>query len=221
MMPRERILILFLVILCGLLVATAVHPFDRSTWIMEVAPVLIVVPILVLTYRRLSLTPLLYYLIFLHAIVLITGGAYTYARVPLGFWLERLFSFSRNDYDRIGHFFQGLVPALLAREVLLRLGYVSNRRMASFLAICFAMAVSAWYELIEWAASVSLGAKADDFLGTQGDPWDTQWDMFMCFIGAVVAMAGLTGVQDRQIERLAPDLGSRGAAPCTRAGHNT
>ena len=201
-MPRERILIIFLLILCGLLAASAVHPYDRATWIMEVAPVLIVVPVLVLTYRRLPLTSLLYVLIFLHAIVLITGGAYTYARVPLGFWLEGLFSLSRNNYDRIGHFFQGLVPALLARELLLRRGYVSNRRMASFLAICFAMAVSAWYELIEWAAAVVLGQKADDFLGTQGDPWDTQWDMFMCFVGAVVAMTGLTREQDRQIERL-------------------
>jgi putative membrane protein len=198
-MPRERILIIFLVILCGLLAASAVNPYDRATWFMEVAPVLIVVPILVLTYRRFPLTPLLYFLIFLHAIVLITGAAYTYARVPLGFWLQDLFQFSRNNYDRIGHFFQGLVPALLARELLLRLGYVTNRRVASFLAICFAMAVSAWYELIEWAAAVVLGQRANDFLGNQGDPWDTQWDMFMCFIGAVVAMIGLSREQDRQI----------------------
>jgi putative membrane protein len=198
-MPRERILIIFLVILCGLLAASAVNPYDRATWFMEVAPVLIVVPILVLTYRRFPLTPLLYFLIFLHAIVLITGAAHTYARVPLGFWLQDLFQFSRNNYDRIGHFFQGLVPALLARELLLRLGYVTNRRVASFLAICFAMAVSAWYELIEWAAAVVLGQRANDFLGNQGDPWDTQWDMFMCFIGAVVAMIGLSREQDRQI----------------------
>ncbi len=202
MISRERILIIFLVILCGILAASAVNPYDRVTWIMEVAPVLIVAPILVLTYRRFPLTPLLYVLIFLHAIVLITGGAYTYARVPLGFWLEGLFQFSRNNYDRIGHFFQGLVPALLARELLLRLGYVMNRRVASFLAICFAMAVSAWYELIEWAAALVLGQKADDFLGNQGDPWDTQWDMFMCFVGAIVAMTGLTREQDRQIESL-------------------
>lgn len=201
-MHRERILIMFLIILCGLLVGTAVHPFDRTTWLMEVAPVLIVLPLLVLTYRRFSLTPLLYMLIFLHAIVLITGGSYTYARVPLGFWMQDLFLFTRNNYDRIGHFFQGLVPALAAREVLVRLGFVSNRRMASLLAICVAMAISAWYELIEWAAAVVLGQKADDFLGTQGDPWDTQWDMFMCFVGSVVAMLGMTREQDQQIERL-------------------
>lgn len=199
-MSRERILIYFFVILCGLLAVTAVNPYDRITWFMEVAPVLIVLPALALTYRRLPLTPLLYILIFLHAIVLITGGAYTYARVPLGFWFQDLLLQGRNNYDRLGHFFQGLVPALLARELLIRLGYVSNRRVASFLAICFAMAVSAWYELIEWAAAVVLGQKADDFLGTQGDPWDTQWDMFLCFIGAVVAMVGLSREQDRQID---------------------
>jgi putative membrane protein len=203
-MPRERILILitYLLILCGMIVATAIHPYDRATWFMEVAPVLVVVPILILTYRRFPLTPLLYLLVFLHAIVLITGGAYTYARVPLGFWFQDLLLQSRNNYDRLGHFFQGLVPALLARELLLRLGYVANRRMASILAICVAMAISAWYELIEWAAAVVLGQKADDFLGTQGDPWDTQWDMFMCLIGAVVAMIGLSRVQDRQIDSL-------------------
>jgi putative membrane protein len=199
-MLTERIQLIFLGILCGLLIATAIHPYDRATWLMEVAPIFIVVPILVLTYRRLTLTPLIYFLIFLHAIILITGGAYTYARVPLGFWFADLFHLSRNHYDRLGHFFQGLVPSLLAREILLRLGYISNRRMASFLAICFAMAVSAWYELIEWAAAVALGQKADDFLGTQGDPWDTQWDMFMCFIGSVVAMLGLSREQDQQIE---------------------
>jgi putative membrane protein len=201
MIPRERTLFLLLIVIVGLLAATGIKPYDRSTWLMEVAPVLIAVPILVLTYRRFPLTPLLYFLLFLHAIVLITGGAHTYARVPLGFWLQDIFSLSRNHYDRIGHFFQGLVPALLAREILLRGGFVTNRRMAAFLAICIAMAISAWYELIEWAAAVILGQGADAFLGTQGDPWDTQWDMFMCFIGSVVAMLTLSWVQDRQMEK--------------------
>jgi putative membrane protein len=201
MIPRERTLFLLLIVIVGLLAATGIKPYDRSTWLMEVAPVLIAGPVLVLTYRRFPLTPLLYFLIFLHAIVLITGGAYTYARVPLGFWLQDIFSLSRNHYDRIGHFFQGLVPALLAREILLRGGFVTNRRMAAFLAICIAMAISAWYELIEWAAAVILGQGADAFLGTQGDPWDTQWDMFMCFIGSVVAMLTLSWVQDRQMEK--------------------
>ncbi len=202
-MSRERMLIVFLFLLCCLLAVSGIRPYDRATWLMETAPVFIALPILILTYRRFPLTSLLYVLIFLHATVLITGGAYTYARVPLGFWAQDLFHLGRNNYDRLGHFFQGLVPALAAREVLLRRGYVSNRRMAAFLAICFAMAVSAWYELIEWLAAVSLGQKADDFLGTQGDPWDTQWDMFMCFLGALVAMFGLTREHDRQMAGLA------------------
>lgn len=198
-MSRERILLLLLIVIVALLAVTAIKPYDRGTWLMEVAPVLIALPLLVLTYRRFPLTSLLYILIFLHAIVLITGGAYTYARVPLGFWLQDLFSLSRNHYDRIGHFMQGFVPALLAREILLRGGFVTNRRMAAFLALCIAMAISAWYELIEWAAAVILGQGADAFLGTQGDPWDTQEDMFMCFIGAIVALLTLSREQDRQM----------------------
>lgn len=198
-MSRERILLLLLIVIVALLAVTAIKPYDRRTWLMEVAPVLIALPLLVLTYRRFPLTSLLYILIFLHAIVLITGGAYTYARVPLGFWLQDLFSLSRNHYDRIGHFMQGFVPALLAREILLRGGFVTNRRMAAFLAVCIAMAISAWYELIEWAAAVILGQGADAFLGTQGDPWDTQEDMFMCFIGAIVALLTLSREQDRQM----------------------
>lgn len=199
MVPRERILVALLVVIGVFLAVTAIKPYDRGTWLMEVAPVLIACPVLILTYRRFPLTSLLYILIFLHAVVLITGGAYTYARVPLGFWLQDLFSLSRNHYDRIGHFMQGFVPALLAREILLRGGFVTNLRMAAFLAVCIAMAISAWYELIEWAAAVILGQGADAFLGTQGDPWDTQKDMFLCFIGAIVALLTLSREQDRQM----------------------
>jgi putative membrane protein len=202
MKQRDRVLIFLLSMIIVLLAGTAINPYDRTTWLMEVAPVLLVCPVLVLTYRRFPLTSLLYGLLFLHAIVLIVGGAYTYARVPLGFWMRDLFSFSRNNYDRIGHFLQGVVPALLMREVLLRKGYVSNPRMAAFLSLCTAMAISAWYELLEWAAAVSLGQGADAFLGTQGDPWDTQWDMFMCFSGAMVALVSLARAQDRQIKEL-------------------
>lgn len=201
-MTKERHLTILCIVVVVLLVATAINPYDRTTWFMEVAPVMIVAPLLVLTYRRFPLTSLLYMLIFFHAIILITGGAYTYARVPLGFWLQDLFSFSRNNYDRIGHFFQGFVPALATREILLRNRFVTNRHMAGLLSLCVAMAISAWYELIEWAAALILGQSADAFLGTQGDQWDTQWDMFMCFAGAAAAMTGLTGVQDRQIARI-------------------
>jgi putative membrane protein len=138
------------------LVFSGIAPYDRATWWMEVAPVLIAAPVLVATYRRFPLTTLLYVLIALHALVLIVGGAYTYARVPFGFWLQDLFSLSRNPYDKIGHFMQGLVPALAAREILVRAVQVARSRMASFLALCVALAVSAVYELIEWAAAVAL-----------------------------------------------------------------
>jgi putative membrane protein len=141
-------------------------------------------------------------LIAAHALVLIAGGAYTYARVPLGFWIQDLLGTVRNPYDKIGHFMQGFVPALVAREILIRGGYVVGRRMTGFLCICIAMAISASYELIEWAAAVSLGQGADEFLGTQGDPWDTQSDMFMALLGSTSAMALLAGWHDRQLNRL-------------------
>lgn len=197
-MPRERYLVGLLIIIIGLLMFTVIRPYDRATWLMEVAPVLIAAPVLISTYKRFPLSSLLYFLIFLHAVVLIVGGAYTYARVPFGYWLQHIFALSRNPYDRIGHFFQGLVPALVAREILIRGSYITNKRMAAFLSLCVAMAISAWYELIEWGTAVALGQAADDFLGTQGDPWDTQWDMFMCFCGALFSMAALSGIQDRQ-----------------------
>jgi putative membrane protein len=201
-MTRKRTISILLLSAIGLLTISGVSPYDRSTWFMEVAPVLLAVPILVFTYRRFPLTTFLYALIALHSVVLICGGAYTYARVPLGFWLQDILSLSRNPYDRIGHFMQGLVPALVARELLIRGGYLVNRRMAAFLCLCVAMAISAWYELIEWGAASILGQGADEFLGTQGDPWDTQWDMFICFIGALTALLALAGVHDRQMEKL-------------------
>lgn len=201
-LTRERILLLFGLILFLFLLISGIRPFDRATWFMEVAPILIAIPVLVLTYRRFPLTSLLYGLIFVHAIILIVGGAYTYARVPMGFWLQDLLSLTRNPYDKLGHFAQGFVPALVSREILLRGSYVSGRKMAGFLSICVAMAISAWYELIEWWAALALGQGAEEFLGTQGDPWDTQSDMFLAFIGASVAIALLSRFHDRQIEQL-------------------
>ena len=184
------------------LVVSGIAPFDRGTWLLEVAPVLIAFPILAATRRRFPLTDLLYVLVALHALVLIAGGTYTYARVPLGGWMQEWLHLSRNPYDRIGHFMQGFVPALAAREILLRNRYLASRPMAAFLSVCVAMAVSACYELLEWAAAVALGQGADDFLGTQGDPWDTQWDMFMAVIGDTVAMAGFARLQDARIAAL-------------------
>jgi putative membrane protein len=134
--------------------------------------------------------------------VLILGGAYTYARVPLGFWLQDWLGLERNPYDRIGHLMQGFVPALVAREILLRGGYVAGRRMAAFLSGCVALAVSALYELVEWWAALALGQGAEQFLGTQGDPWDTQADMFCALVGAIASLSLLSRVQDRQMHAL-------------------
>jgi len=201
-MTRNRILIFFSLMLFLLLLISGIRPFDRATWFMEVAPILIACPIMIATYRRFPLTSLLYGLIFVHATILMAGGTYTYARVPLGFWMLDLLSLDRNPYDKIGHFAQGLVPALIAREIFLRGGYVTGRKMAAFLSLCVAMAISAWYELIEWAAALALGQGADEFLGTQGDQWDTQSDMFLAFIGAIAAITLLSRFHDRQMAKL-------------------
>ena len=184
------------------LVVSGLHPYDRVTWVMEVAPIFIAAPVLIATYRRFPLSDMLYIIIAVHALVLIFGGAYTYARVPLGDWLEHLLALDRNPYDRIGHFMQGLTPALVAREIFIRSGYVSGRRMTPFLCICVAMTVSACYELIEWWSALALGQGADAFLGTQGDPWDTQGDMFSALIGAIVGLTVFSRMQDAQIRAL-------------------
>jgi putative membrane protein len=199
---RSRWLLLALAGLFALLALSGWHPYERGTWVMEVFPIFLVVPVLLATYRRFPLTTLLYACIFVHACVLMLGGAYTYARVPLGFQIADALGLERNPYDRIGHFFQGFVPALAAREVLLRGAYVRGRGMLAFLVVCVVLAVSATYELVEWAAALALGQGADAFLGTQGDPWDTQSDMFCALIGAGVALALFSRLQDRQIARL-------------------
>lgn len=202
-MPPGKLPALLAAMVVGALVASGIAPYDRATWVMEVAPVLIALPLLVATRRSYPLTSLLYVLIALHCLVLIGGGAYTYARVPLGFWLQELLGTLRNPYDKIGHLMQGFVPALVAREILLRGAYVRGRRMVAFLCICIALAISASYELIEWAAALAMGQGADEFLGTQGDPWDTQSDMLMALLGSSTAMALFSGWHDRQLARLA------------------
>ena len=200
---RDRIDLGLAALVVAALVVSGLTPYDRATWLMEVAPVLIILPILAATRQRFPLTTLLTVLIAAHALVLIAGGFWTYARVPLGFWIQDWLGIGRNPYDKIGHFMQGFVPALAAREILLRCGYVRGLKMTAFLCICIAMAVSACYELIEWAAAINLGQGADEFLGTQGDPWDTQSDMFMALIGSSCAMALLPRWHDRQMATLA------------------
>jgi putative membrane protein len=191
------------------LVISGWHPYERSTWFMEVAPIFIAVPVMVATHRRFPLTPLLQALVLAHAVVLMVGGAYTYARVPLGFELQHLLHLQRNPYDRIGHFFQGFVPALAAREILIRGAYVNGRKMLAFLVVCIVLAISVSYEFIEWGAAEALGQGADAFLGSQGDPWDTQWDMFTALIGGVTALATMTRWHDRQIARVDPAAAAR------------
>lgn len=196
---RPQVLVLASIALMALLVLSGTQPYDRTTWVLEVFPVVIMLPVLWATYPRFPLTNLLYVCIFLHALVLITGGVYTYARVPLGFYLTDLLDLSRNPYDKIGHFFQGFVPALATREIFIRGRFVRGRRMLAFIVICVVLAISAAYELIEWAAAIALGQGADEFLGTQGDPWDTQSDMLLALIGAVTALVLFSRFHDRQL----------------------
>jgi putative membrane protein len=187
------------VLLVTALVASGWQPYDRGTWVMEVFPVFVVLPLLWFTRARFPLTTLLYGLIAVHALILMMGGAYTYARVPLGFELRDLLHLTRNPYDRIGHFAQGFVPAIAVREILIRGRYVQGRRMLVFLVLCIVLAISASYEFLEWGTALVLGQGADDFLATQGDPWDTQWDMFSALIGASVALPVLSRTHDRQL----------------------
>jgi putative membrane protein len=201
---RTPLLVTLLVATIFALVASGWRPYDRLTWLLEVSPVLIALPLLIATRQRYPLTTLLYVLIFAHALVLILGGAYTYARVPLGNWVQEAFSLSRNPYDKLGHFMQGFVPAMIAREILVRGNFVRGARMTAFLCLCVALAISACYELIEWWSALALGQGADEFLGTQGDPWDTQSDMFLALIGATTALLALSRLHDRQLAIVAP-----------------
>jgi putative membrane protein len=200
-LQRTGGLAIYSVLLLALLALSGYRPHDRLTWLLEVAPVLIAVPVLWATHRRFPLTTLLYICIFVHCTVLMLGGAYTYARVPLGFQLQEWLGLHRNPYDRIGPFFQGFVPALVAREILVRGGYVRGRKMLAFVVVCIVLSISATYELVEWGAAVALGQGADDFLGTQGDPWDTQSDMFMALLGAIASLALLSRLHDAQLRR--------------------
>jgi putative membrane protein len=193
---------ILLVLTLAALCLSALRPFDRTTWFLEVFPVLVAVPLLWITRDRFPLTPLLYRLIFLHALILIIGGHYTYARVPIGAWMQEAFHLARNHFDRLGHFAQGFVPAILAREVLIRKTPLRSGNMLFFLVLCVCLACSAFYELFEWWSAVILGQAATDFLGTQGDPWDTQWDMFMALAGALTAQLMLSRYHDLQLQDL-------------------
>ncbi len=209
--PSEpRVLLLLTAALCALLAwEPLLHggkgpppPADRFTWFMENFPVLFGAPLLVATRRRFPLTPLLYRLLFLHAAILMVGGHYTYAKVPLGDWVRDLLHFERNHYDRLGHFAQGFVPAVAVREVLLRTSPLRPGRWLAFLVVSVCLAISACYEFLEWGTALATGEAAGDFLGTQGDPWDTQWDMFIATAGAVASLVLLSRAHDRRLAAL-------------------
>ena len=202
MRREDRLPAALLAIVLAALAWSAIGPKDRITWWLEVAPVLIVVPLLIATRRRFPWTPLLYGLGAAHCLILIVGGHYTYAEVPLGDWAKEAFGFARNHYDRLGHLAQGFVPALAIRELAIRTSPLKRGRWLFVLSLAVPLAFSAFYEMLEWWAAVASEEAASAFLGTQGDHWDTQWDMFLCGVGAVAALLLLGRLHDRQLAAL-------------------
>ena len=206
MMKRDRARLVLLTGVACVFLWSGFTPKDRLTWILEVFPVIVAVPILIATRRRFPLTMLVYVLIAAHAVILMVGGRYTYAEVPLFNWIRDAFHLARNHYDRVGHFVQGFVPAIVAREILLRKTPLRRGGWLFFIVTCICLAISAVYELIEWSTAAATGSAADAFLGTQGDPWDTQKDMLLAWIGAIASQLTLARTHDRQLDALAPTL---------------
>lgn len=202
---KRALMLCALVALAGLVIS-GIRPHDRLTWWLEVAPVLVAVPLLLATWRRFPFTWLVYLLVAVHATVLVVGGHYTYALVPLGNWLRDALDLARNHYDRLGHFAQGFVPALITREILLRRTRLVRGGWLFVLVVAVCLAASACYEFTEWWTALIGGGKSEAFLGTQGDPWDTQWDMLLAMLGAIAAQLLLAGVQDRALARLSAAL---------------
>ena len=197
--PSPRELWIYGAIAVGALVASGISPADRLTWFMEVIWVIAALPLIAATWWRFPLTRLLVVLILLHMLVLILGGHYTYAKVPAGFWVQDMLDLQRNHYDRLGHFVQGFVPAILARELLLRLTPLRRGGWLNYLVLAACLSFSAFFEMIEWWAALVFGGAADAFLATQGDVWDTQWDMFLALLGASTALLLLGRLHDRQL----------------------
>ena len=194
---RERTLLVTIAVVA--LIVSGIAPKDRLTWLMEVVWVILAVPLIAWRWRAFPLTRLLCWLLVAHALVLIHGGAYTYAETPLGFWLRDLFGFERNPWDRLGHIMQGFVPAILARELLLRCTPLRRGGWLFYLVVAACLSFSAFFELLEWWAALVYGADADAFLATQGDVWDTQWDMFLCLCGAITSLLLFARLHDRQL----------------------
>lgn len=198
-MKSKQLHLTLLAVVILALAWSGLAPRDRLTWVLEVVPIFIVIPLLLTTYPRFRFTDLAYTAIALHAIILTIGGHYTYAEVPAFNWLRDHFHLARNHYDRLGHFAQGFVPAIVIREILLRRSPLRPGKWLFFIVTCIALAISACYEFVEWWSALLGGNAADAFLGTQGDPWDTQWDMFLALIGAIAAQLTLRRYHDRLI----------------------
>jgi len=195
----DRRLVWFVALLIPVVAWSWIGPHDRFTWWLESIPVLVGVPVILAFRHRFPLSTLLLVLLWLHCVLLVVGGHYTYARVPLGEWAKEWFGWSRNHYDKLGHFVQGFVPAILTRELLVRTSPLRGSRWSGFLTVCVCLAFSAFYELLEWFTAVMTGEAAEDFLGMQGDPWDTQTDMLMALVGASLALAMLARLHDRSM----------------------
>ncbi|KUO72026.1 MAG: hypothetical protein APF81_02735 [Desulfosporosinus sp. BRH_c37] len=186
-----------LLILFVVMIWSVINPKDLFTWFLEVFPALIGLIVLTLTYNRFRLTNLVYFLILVHAIILIVGGHYTYAEMPLFNWIKDIFHLTRNYYDRLGHFAQGFIPAIIVREILLRKSGLKRGKLLSYVIVSICLSISALYELIEWGVAEATGSAADAFLGTQGDVWDTQWDMFMALLGATISLVSMSNLHDK------------------------
>lgn len=188
-----------LITFLGIFIWSAINPADLFTWFLEVVPAILGLIVVLLTYKRFRMTNLVYVLIWIHAIILVIGGHTTYAEMPLFNWIRDTFDLSRNYYDRVGHFAQGFIPAMVAREVLLRTTPLQRGRMLFFLVVCVCLAISSSYELFEWWVAVATGTAADAFLGSQGDIWDTQWDMFLALCGSILSLLFLSAKHDKQL----------------------
>lgn len=207
-MSRQKIHVVLFLIFLAVLIWSGIHPHDYFTWMLEVAPAVIAVIMLSLTYKRFELSILLYVLILIHTIILMVGGKYTYAEVPLFDWIRDKLGTARNSYDGVGHFAQGFIPAIFAREILIRKSPVKSGKWLFFLSICLPLAFSAFYELIEWWVALATGEAADAFLGAQGDPWDTQKDMALCLAGSILSLLLLRKLHDRSLSA----IGRRGGS---------
>lgn len=204
-MPSNKYPLILLIMVLAFWIWSGINPHDtRLTWVLETFPVMIALPIMLITYKKFRLTDLVYTLIAIHAMILMLGGHYSYAKVPLGFWMEDWFGWTRNNYDKIGHFMQGFGPAIYTREIMARMSPLKRGKWLSFISIAVPLAFSALYEIVEWLASLSNPTDTEAFLGTQGYIWDTQTDMFWCLVGAMTAIALLTKLHDKYLLKIDP-----------------